>query len=84
MVQVIQKACRDGSCPAGIFRCFIAIVARFRHPAGLAAGSGEINWGKVFKEAQRIGIKYYFIEDEADDASNQIPQSLRYLESAAW
>jgi hypothetical protein len=33
------------------------------------------------KEAKRIGIKYYFIEDESPKAVEQIPQSIRYLKS---
>ena len=32
------------------------------------------------REAQRAGLKYYFIEDESVEAIDQIPQSLRYLE----
>ena len=47
----------------------------------VAIGSGSVDWPKVLKEARRIGVKRYFIEDEADDAIDQIPQSLRYLES---
>lgn len=50
----------------------------------VAVGSGEIDWKTILKEAQHIGIKHYFIEDEADDAASQIPQSLRYLQSVTW
>ena len=47
----------------------------------VAVGEGQINWPAVMKAAQAAGIEYYFIEDEAKNAVDQIPQSLRYLES---
>jgi len=47
----------------------------------VAVGEGEINWPAVLKEAQHIGIRHYFIEDESDDALSQIPQSLHYLQA---
>jgi sugar phosphate isomerase/epimerase len=47
----------------------------------VAVGAGQINWPAVFKAAQAAGVEYYFIEDEAKNAVEQIPQSLRYLES---
>ncbi len=50
----------------------------------VAVGTGEIAWAAVLKEAQHIGIRHYFIEDEADNAATQIPQSLRYLQSVTW
>jgi sugar phosphate isomerase/epimerase len=42
-------------------------------------GTGRINLPAIFKESGKIGIKYYFIEDESDVSEQQIPQSLRYL-----
>lgn len=50
----------------------------------VAVGGGEIDWKAVLREGKHIGIKHYFIEDEADDAAAQIPQSLRYLQSVTW
>jgi sugar phosphate isomerase/epimerase len=47
----------------------------------VAVGQGQIDWPAVLKGAQAAGIEYYFIEDEAKNAVQQIPQSLRYLES---
>ena len=47
----------------------------------VAVGAGQINWPAVMKAGQAAGIEYYFIEDEAKNAVEQIPQSLRYLES---
>ncbi len=47
-------------------------------------GSGQIDMPAVLREAQRIGVKHYFIEDESPISVEQIPQSVRYLESLAW
>jgi sugar phosphate isomerase/epimerase len=47
-------------------------------------GQGSIDWAQVLKAAQRAGVEHYFIEDEAKNAVDQIPQSLRYLESLQW
>lgn len=47
----------------------------------VAVGKGEIDWPAVLKEAQHIGIRHYFIEDESDDALSQIPRSLHHLQS---
>jgi sugar phosphate isomerase/epimerase len=47
----------------------------------VAVGEGQIDWPAVLKAAQAAGIEYYFIEDEAKTAVEQIPRSLRYLES---
>ena len=50
----------------------------------VALGSGQIDLATVLKTAQEIGVKHYFIEDESPAVMDQIPQSLRYLESLAW
>jgi sugar phosphate isomerase/epimerase len=50
----------------------------------VAIGAGEVNWPAVLKEARLVGVKHYFIEDESTEAIDQIPQSLRYLESVKW
>jgi sugar phosphate isomerase/epimerase len=47
-------------------------------------GQGQIDWRAVLKAAQKAGVEYYFIEDEAKNAVDQIPQSLKYLESLRW
>lgn len=46
----------------------------------VAVGEGQIDWPAVLKAAQEAGLKHYFIEDEALEAIDQIPRSLRYLE----
>ena len=50
----------------------------------VAVGEGQIDWRAVLKAAQKAGVEYYFIEDEAKNAVEQIPQSLKYLETLTW
>ena len=42
-------------------------------------GKGDVGIAAIMKEAKKIGIKYYFIEDESPEAVEQIPQSLHFL-----
>ena len=44
-------------------------------------GSGQVDWPRLLRAAQEAGVKYYLIEDESPNVLQQIPQSLRYLES---
>ena len=44
-------------------------------------GEGMIDWQGVFRAARKAGVKWYFIEDESPVSVEQIPQSLRYLET---
>jgi sugar phosphate isomerase/epimerase len=50
----------------------------------VAVGQGQVNWPAVLKAAQKAGLEHYFIEDEAKEAVEQIPQTLRYLENVKW
>jgi sugar phosphate isomerase/epimerase len=47
-------------------------------------GSGQVDWPTLLRAAQGVGLKYYLIEDESPDVIEQVPQSLRYLESVNW
>ena len=47
-------------------------------------GAGQVNWPAVLQAAKKAGIKYYFIEDESPIAAEQIPPSLKYLETVRW
>jgi sugar phosphate isomerase/epimerase len=47
-------------------------------------GTGQLNWPAILAAAKKAGIKYYFIEDEAPTAAEQIPQSLKYLKTVKW
>ena len=42
-------------------------------------GQGEENVPDILREAQKIGIKHYFIEDESLDPTVPVPQSIAYL-----
>jgi sugar phosphate isomerase/epimerase len=44
-------------------------------------GKGDVGIEAIMKEAKKIGIKHYFIEDESPRAVEQIPKSLQYLKS---
>lgn len=44
-------------------------------------GTGEINIPNILKEAKKVGIKHYFIEDESNHVNEQVPQSIAYLKS---
>ena len=43
--------------------------------------TGELDLPAILKEAKRIGIKHYFIEDESSSYATQVPQSIIYLKS---
>ncbi len=47
----------------------------------VAFGTGEIDLPSILKEAKKIGIKHYFIEDESNVITVQLPQSIAYLKS---
>lgn len=47
-------------------------------------GEGQVNWPAVFAEAQKIGIKHYFIEDESDSVMEQMPKHLEYFKTVKW
>jgi sugar phosphate isomerase/epimerase len=44
-------------------------------------GTGQVNWPAVLAAANKVGIKHYFIEDESPTVDQQLPVSLKYLES---
>jgi sugar phosphate isomerase/epimerase len=44
-------------------------------------GTGELDMPAILKEAKKIGIKHYFIEDESDHVDEQVPKSIAYLKS---
>lgn len=44
-------------------------------------GEGEVDIPGVLREANKIGIKHFFIEDESDHVIEQVPKSIAYLKS---
>jgi sugar phosphate isomerase/epimerase len=47
----------------------------------VAVGAGQIDWKAVIGTAEKIGVKYYFIEDETPDPLANIPLTLAYLKA---
>jgi len=47
-------------------------------------GTGTLDWPAILSTAKRVGVKWYFIEDEANEAARQIPGSLKYLEAVKF
>jgi sugar phosphate isomerase/epimerase len=50
----------------------------------VALGTGQIDMVATLRAAKKVGVKYYFIEDESPDSEQQIPVSLRFLEQVKW
>jgi sugar phosphate isomerase/epimerase/WD40 repeat protein len=50
----------------------------------VALSVGKIDYAPVLAEAKKIGIKWYFIEDESPSSEAQIPKSLDYLSTIQW
>ena len=44
-------------------------------------GQGDVGIADLMKEAKRLGIQHYFIEDESSRSEEQIPKSLEFLKS---
>ncbi|HEV2435989.1 MAG TPA: sugar phosphate isomerase/epimerase [Verrucomicrobiae bacterium] len=50
----------------------------------VALGTGKIDYAPILREAKKIGIKWYFIEDESPSSEQQVPQSIHYLKTVKW
>ncbi len=50
----------------------------------VAMGQGTMDMPAILKAARKARVKYYFIEDESPSVEQQIPQSLRYLETVRF
>jgi sugar phosphate isomerase/epimerase len=44
-------------------------------------GTGELDLPAIFKEAKRVGIKHYFIEDESSSYATQVILSIAYMKN---
>jgi sugar phosphate isomerase/epimerase len=49
--------------------------------SNVVLGKGDVGIAAIMKEAKKIGVKHYFIEDESPISVQQIPQSLQFLRS---
>lgn len=47
----------------------------------VALGTGQVRWPAVLSAASKAGVKHYFIEDEHPAAEQQIPETLKYLQT---
>jgi len=47
-------------------------------------GMGQLDMPNILKEARKVGIAHYFIEDESSSVLNQVPQSITYLRSLKY
>ena len=50
----------------------------------VVVGMGQTDWPVLLHAAQKAGLKHYFIEDESPLVLDQIPQSLKYLETVKY
>jgi sugar phosphate isomerase/epimerase len=49
-----------------------------------ALGAGQMDIPAILKAAKKVGVKWYFIEDESGASEQQIPQSLQFLEQVKF
>jgi sugar phosphate isomerase/epimerase len=47
----------------------------------VSLGRGVTDWPRLLRLAQKMGTKKYYIEDEAKNAADQVPFSIKYLET---
>jgi sugar phosphate isomerase/epimerase len=47
-------------------------------------GAGQMDLPAILRAAKKVGVKWYFIEDESPWSEKQIPESLRYLEQVKF
>lgn len=71
------KGMRD-STPTGLLTGHSAVTN------DVALGTGKIDYIPILREARRLGIKWYIIEDESPLSEQQVPQSYQYLETEKW
>jgi sugar phosphate isomerase/epimerase len=50
----------------------------------VALGTGTIDYRRILPAAEKVGVRWYFIEDESPHSERQIPKSLKYLEKVTW
>ncbi len=60
------------------------LTGRAPDNSDVVLGTGQVDWPRVLAAAKKAGVKYYFVEDESVTAADQIPQTLKYLESVKF
>jgi len=71
------KGMRD-STPTGLLTGHIEVTNN------VALGTGRIDYAPVLSAAKKIGVKWYFIEDESPSSGQQIPRSIHSLQTVQW
>jgi sugar phosphate isomerase/epimerase len=71
------KGMRD-STPTGLFTGHSDVTN------DVPVGEGRISFPPLLRSAEKVGVKWYIIEDESPVSEQQIPQSLNYLEAHKW
>jgi sugar phosphate isomerase/epimerase len=60
------------------------LTGRAPENSDVVLGTGQVEWPRVLAAAKKAGVKYYFVEDESTTAGDQIPKTLKYLESVKF
>lgn len=47
--------------------------------SNVTLGQGDVGIAAIMKQAKKLGVKHYFIEDESSRSMEQMPQSLAFL-----
>jgi sugar phosphate isomerase/epimerase len=71
------KEMRQGS-PTGLY------TGSAPDETSVSVGSGQLDFPAILKECARIGVKRYYIEDEAATAAEQIPASIGFLRTVRF
>jgi sugar phosphate isomerase/epimerase len=71
------KAMRD-STPTGL------LTGQTDVTNDVALGTGRIDYAPILSAAKKIGVQWYFIEDESPSSEQQIPRSIHYLQTVQW
>jgi len=50
----------------------------------VALGTGQLDMPAILRAAKKVGVKWYFIEDESPSVHDQIPVSLQYLKTVRF
>lgn len=57
------------------------VLGRADVETNVVLGTGDVNIKAVMQAAKKAGIKYAFIEDESSRVMEQVPESLKYLDT---
>jgi len=52
--------------------------------SSVVLGQGRVDWPAVLAAARRVGVRHYYIEDEAATAMRQVDESMKYLRSLQY